>query len=280
MGRHDAEAVLHTGVVARQEPGEREGARAERALRQLHPVDADAVEVVLAGCRHHCLHEERLRTEGAVHGGVQCERISSGGQLQPLQLLCRADELLVLSRNLWQRLEEVVRLLGLRRGRSARAALPAGVCEESLDKLTHDIAHLSLGLFSLLLGLPLCLVNGLLLLLWEVGVQEAREDPLGTGYAHARIVGVHVAKLRHCGGRSFPTADRTLRNPVFARLVCNGAEHKALPTETVVARELNHVGDGIEADGALLRFLLKLKLWPGGPLSSRRQLFEHKHVAQ
>mmetsp|Transcript_113671 Transcript_113671/g.328222 ORF Transcript_113671/g.328222 Transcript_113671/m.328222 type:complete len:234 (+) Transcript_113671:135-836(+) len=54
--RYDAEAVVGARVALREEPGERQGARAQGTLRHVQPVDADPVEVVLARRRHHSLH--------------------------------------------------------------------------------------------------------------------------------------------------------------------------------------------------------------------------------
>mmetsp|Transcript_10654 Transcript_10654/g.27443 ORF Transcript_10654/g.27443 Transcript_10654/m.27443 type:complete len:282 (+) Transcript_10654:404-1249(+) len=250
VGMHAAEAALVARVLGLQEPGEGQRALAQRALRQVNADDTDAVEVVLAWRGGDCLHQQRLPAEGADGRAVEGQGVVAGCQLQPLQLLRVAYEVLVRPLLLHrQRLEEVAAAAALRTDCALplRRRLPRRVPMQRLDELAHHVAHLELRGLAREVRLELRLAAGSSSRLGEVRVQEAREGALRGGHADA---------LRHVRGRGLLSTDGALRDPVLTRLVCDGSQHEALPAEAVTARELHHVGDRLEADGALVRLTL------------------------
>mmetsp|Transcript_103552 Transcript_103552/g.292801 ORF Transcript_103552/g.292801 Transcript_103552/m.292801 type:complete len:303 (+) Transcript_103552:355-1263(+) len=283
--------MLSTRMFLGDEPAKRQLVAAQRALGLLQPAHADLVEVVLAGCRDDDLHEQGLGAEGAVHGAVQRKSVARGGQLQPLELLRIAYELLLLRRSLRQRLEEVTGhrrgtacstslLRGVLRARALLRPLQRGVGQQGPHELAHDVPHLALGLLPLLPRLLLCGVAALSqagAVLGKVCVQKACEDALRAGHtcSQSNILHGPVRRL----GRLGP-ADGALRDPVLAGLECDRPQHEALPAETVAARQLDGVRDRVKADGALLR--LQVGLRPRRPRGAGlgRELGEHEHVAQ
>mmetsp|Transcript_32656 Transcript_32656/g.74345 ORF Transcript_32656/g.74345 Transcript_32656/m.74345 type:complete len:510 (+) Transcript_32656:226-1755(+) len=294
---HHSEAALRARVVFGDEPIEGKLRGAERALGLLQAADADAVEVVLARGRHHRLHQQRLRAQGAVHGAVQRERIACGGQLQPLQLLRRAQLLLLLQPLLRGLARQGVEKVG---GRCAAAAATTagllvitkkgalarpwqgGICHQRPHELADDIAHLALGLLALLTESLLGGVLGVGLaksLLREVSVQEAREQTLRARDADT-ATGVAVANSRGLLWHRLGSADGALRHPVLPRLEGDRPQDEALPAEAMVAGEFDHVGDGVQADRALLRLLLLLQLRPLRGAVQGHQLGQDEHVPQ
>mmetsp|Transcript_68280 Transcript_68280/g.191298 ORF Transcript_68280/g.191298 Transcript_68280/m.191298 type:complete len:525 (-) Transcript_68280:202-1776(-) len=253
LGRgDDVEPAHRARVLRREKPAEWQARVADRALRHLHPVDTDLVKVVLARRRHHRLHEQRLRAERAVRRAVDREGVACRGQLQPLQLLRGADlHLLLALAPVRQRLEKVPRRGAAAGGpRPLQAPQALAVRQKRPHELADHVAHLPLVVLPLLARLLLLVARDAgapTAFLGEVGVQEPRQESSGAWNADVVVV------VRLGVGRA--PANGALRDAVLAGLVRDGPEDEALPTEPVAAIELHHVGERVQADGALLRWL-------------------------
>mmetsp|Transcript_5002 Transcript_5002/g.18717 ORF Transcript_5002/g.18717 Transcript_5002/m.18717 type:complete len:433 (+) Transcript_5002:415-1713(+) len=201
LGGNHSEAVLSTMVSMRDKPREGQIGRAQRALWQIDPVDADLVEVVLTRCRYNCLHQQRLRTERAIRHAINCQRVTGGGELHPLQLLrCRHHLPLVQRPILRQGLEEVTgHTRTAARGLLAVAlasarSFPIRICQQGLHELAHNIPHvLRLSVVVLVRGHDALL--DALRLLWEVGVQEACQQAVRARHHHTLTVAEAHAAL-------------------------------------------------------------------------------------
>mmetsp|Transcript_71302 Transcript_71302/g.166929 ORF Transcript_71302/g.166929 Transcript_71302/m.166929 type:complete len:245 (-) Transcript_71302:900-1634(-) len=168
--RDGTEAMLCTGMVGMKEPRERKRGAAKRTLRFVNSVDADPVEVMLAGCTNNSLHHQWLRAQGTIHAVVNSQGIACPSELQPLQLLRRL-KWSVLLRAGWQCLEEVVRDRPTAAAAAGRGTLlqHRAACNQNLDKFANVFLFDVEAVEAVLVASFRCLAR-------EVGVEEACED--------------------------------------------------------------------------------------------------------